>query len=295
MENSHRFLNRRTLARLSQQHLRTRRFVDGNVAGAHRSPFQGFSTEFSEHREYTVGDDLRHLDWKVFGRTDKYYLKRYEDETNLVCHIVVDVSESMIFKSSDKAPSKLDYASEMAASLAWLVLNKQDAVSLTTFDHQIKTALPPVAGAGQLQPILSALDQVSSTEKSEMENIFFELGSRLTQRGIIVVISDFFDEASSMLKGLASLVKRQQDVIVLHVLDRAEIEFPYDSPTRFESLEIDGAQIVDPLTLREAYLSTINEYLETFSKGCRSLSIDYEQICTDEDIGVRLSKMLSAR
>lgn len=291
----HRFLNPQVLARLGSLKLRARRVVDGNVAGAHRSPYQGFSVEFSEHREYTPGEDLRHLDWKVLGRTDKYYLKRYEDETNLTCHLILDVSESMSFRGAKASESKLDQASSIAATLAWLTLKNQDAVSLTTIDETVRDSVNPSSAAGHLQQILRVLEESTGLEKTNLRPLLEQIGSRLKRRGVIVVISDFFDDPDSVLAGLGSLRRRQHDVIAIQVLDREEINFPFQSPTRFRGMEHAASAIVDPASLAKAYRKTFHDFLSAFKRGCALQQVEYMLCCTDDDIGIRLAAFLASR
>jgi len=291
----HKFLNPQALTKLTGLHLRSKRVVEGHVAGAHRSPYQGFSVEFSEHREYTPGDDIRHLDWKLFGRTDKYYLKRYEDETNLLCYLVVDVSESMRYQSARAPVSKLHYACSLAATLGWLVLQKQDAVALLTFDEVIRQWLNPSSGAAHLKQILQILETAQPRQKTRLKAVLQEVASRLTRRGIVIVISDYFDDPASIFAGLRSIKQRHHDVIALQVMDRAEIDFPFQSPTRFHGLEQNPTEIVDPLSLGKAYRKTIQDFLRSMRLGCADLAIEYSLCRTDEDLGTRLASFLNSR
>ena len=239
METESQLFDARMLARLHGLPLRARQKVEGHVCGMHRSPFHGFSIEFAEHREYAPGDDLRYLDWKVFGRTDKYYLKRFEEDSNLVCHVLLDASESMAVPERGLAPwSKLDYAKRAAAALIYLILHQQDSAGLVVFDNEIRTLL-----RAQQQPFASegdfAVDWTESRrrEKTATGVIFHDLAERLKRRGLVIVLSDMFDDLGPTLAGLKHLRHRRHEVIVMHVLDPAEIEFPFDEPTLFCGME----------------------------------------------------------
>src|SRR5262245_13534903 len=201
----------RTLAKLKGLRLRARHIVEGYVAGLHRSPYHGFSIEFAEHREYAPGDDLRYVDWKVFGRTDKFYLKQYEDETNLIVYLVLDISESMTYQGPDAALSKLEYAQCLAASIAWLVLQQQDAVGLVTFDDQIRSTIRPSGNASHLKELLQAMETTPTTVKTKTGPVFHELAERWTKRGVVIILSDLFDNVATMLAGLKHFRHRRHD------------------------------------------------------------------------------------
>lgn len=290
-----RFLDPQLLGRLRGLRLRPRHIVEGSVAGLHRSPFRGFSIEFAEHREYVPGDDLRYLDWKVFGRTDKLYLKQFEDETNLLCHLVLDVSESMAYRGPDARLSKLDYARQLAAALAWLVLEQQDAVGLATFDSQIRASIRPSSSRAQLKDILSVLEATEGRAKTATGPIFHELAQRLAKRGVVVVISDLFDNVETLLAGLRHFRYRRHDVIVLHVMDPAELDFPFDRPTLFRGLEQLPEVLTDPRALRRAYLDEVERFLSAVKAGCRAQRVDYQLFRTDRPPDVALATFLAAR
>ena len=212
------FLEPHVLAQLQGLELRARRIVEGYVSGVHRSPYHGFSIEFAEHREYAPGDDLRYVDWKVFGRTDKIYLKQYEDETNLLCYLVLDTSESMQYRGPDSPMSKLEYAQCVAAAVAHLVLQQQDSVGLATFDREVRSLVRASGNPSHLKQLLHVMEQTGAVEKTNMGPIFHELAERLKKRGVLIVLSDLFDDVPTMLAGLKHLRHRRHDVIVLQVL-----------------------------------------------------------------------------
>jgi uncharacterized protein (DUF58 family) len=288
-------LDPRTLAKLSGLALRARHIVEGYVAGLHKSPYHGFSIEFAEHREYAPGDDLRYVDWKVFGRTDKVYLKQYEDETNLICYLVLDVSESMTYKSAGAAMSKLQYAQCVAAALGWLVLKQQDAVGLSTFDSQIRAMIRPAGNPSHLEQILHVMEAVVPGKKTAAGPIFHELAQRLTKRGVVIVLSDLFDDVESLAAGLKHFRHRRHDVVLLHVLDPAELEFPFRGPTEFKGLEEFPEVQADPAVIRRAYLRELSAYRESLEQACRREHIDYFLLRTDQPLDLALTQVLATR
>lgn len=265
------------------------------MAGLHRSPYHGFSIEFAEHREYAPGDDLRYVDWKVFGRTDKYYLKQYDDETNLICHLVLDVSESMAYRGPAAALSKFEYAQALSAALAWLVLRQQDAVGLVTFDDQVRVQIRPSSQPSHLRQILQVLETATPVAKTQAGPIFHELAERMNKRSVVVILSDLLDDVDALLAGLKHLRHRRHDVIVFHVLDPAEIEFSFQRPTLFRGLEAMPHVVADPRVLRRAYLRELDQYLRAVRLGCRRFGLEYQEMRTDRPLDAALTSYLSAR
>lgn len=295
MEQSPRSLDPQTLAKLRGLRLRARHLVEGYLAGQHRSPYHGFSIEFAEHREYAPGDDLRHVDWKVFGRTDKFYLKQYEDETNLLCYLTLDVSESMQYQSSQAPLSKAEYSQVLAAALAWLVLERRDSAGLCTFDSQVRTFLRPGGGPPQMQAVLQALEAVQPGPKTAAGQVLHELAERYRKRGVVVVISDLLDNVDSVLAGLRHLRHRRHDVVLFHVLDPAEIHFPFHGPTRFLGMEGADPVVAEPEMLRRAYLRELAAWRRKLEEGCSAERIDYLPISTAEAPDRVLTQFLAAR
>jgi len=295
VETSQNYFDPQVLARLEGLPLRARRIVEGYVAGVHRSPYHGFSIEFAEHREYAPGDDLRYLDWKVFGRTDKFYLKQFEEETNLVCSLVLDTSESMGYRSEAAPMSKLDYARCIAAALAYLVLRQQDSVGLVTFDREVRASLRASSNPSQWEPLIRVMEESSPREKTAAGAIFHDLAERIRRRGIVVVLSDLFDDVDAMLAGLKHFRHRRHEVIVFHVLDPAELEFPFDEATRFQGLEGWADLVVEPRALRRAYLDQFDRYLRRVRHGCRAAQIDHVLMRTDRSLELALSSYLASR
>lgn len=288
-------LDPRTLAKLKGLYLRARHIVEGYVAGLHRSPYHGFSIEFAEHREYTPGDDLRYVDWKVFGRTDKFYLKQYDDETNLLCHLVLDVSESMSYRGPQAPLSKFEYAQATAAALAWLVLRQQDAVGLVTFDEQVRASIGASSNPAQLQQLFQSLEAAPLEAKTDSGPIFHELARRMKKRSVVVILSDFFDDVDSIITGLKHFQYRRHDVLLFHVLDPAELDFSFSRPTIFRGLEEMPRVTADPRSLRGAYVKEIEDYLRRLRTECRRIGIDYRQLRTDQPFDMALSNYLAAR
>jgi uncharacterized protein (DUF58 family) len=295
VENNLKFLDPQTLAKLQGLELRARSIVEGYVSGVHRSPFHGFSIEFAEHREYSQGDDLRYVDWKVFGKTDKFYLKQYEEETNLVSHLLVDTSESMRYKSAAAPLSKLEYAQCVAASLAYLILQQQDSVGLVTFDGEIRALVRASSNPSHLKQLLHVMENAVAERKTRTGPIFHELAERLKRRGLVVILSDFFDDVPSMIAGLKHFRHRRHEVVVFHVLDPAEVEFPFRETTLFRGMEQLPDVLTDPRALRKAYLEEFGSFQRAVRKGCRAQHIDYVLLRTDQSLEVALSSYLAAR
>ncbi|RCS41558.1 DUF58 domain-containing protein [Bremerella cremea] len=288
-------LDPQTLANVQGLRLRAKHIVEGLIAGSHRSPHRGFSIEFAEHRDYAPGDDLRYLDWKVLGRTDKYYIKQFEDETNLICNLVVDVSESMRYRGPTAAISKLEYAQCLAATIGWLILQQQDAVGLVTFDDQIRNLVPASGSPVQLQQVIDVLQTAESKEKTQMGPLLHELSGRLNRRGLVIVMSDFFDEVDSIMAGLKHLRYRKHDIVLLQILDPAELDFPFDRPTMFHGLEAFPELLADPISVRKAYRQEIEAFVNDLRSQALANQMDYAQIRTDQPFDAVLRNFLNHR
>ena len=294
MENFQKYLNPQTLASLEGLDLQARMVVEGYVAGMHPSPFHGFSVEFAEHREYVPGDDIRHVDWKVWSKTDKLYLKQYEEETNLLLYLLLDTSESMAYASAGNV-SKLQYAQFVAASLAYMVLQQQDAVGMATFDDAVRRFIRPSGQTSHLKELIHALDTTPARSKSDIGLVFHDLAERFKKRGVVVILSDLFDEVPRLVAGLKHLRHRRHEVIVFHVLDPAELDFPFRDTTLFKGMEGMPDVLTEPYALRRAYQAEINAYIDEVKKGCRMIDIDYVPLRTDWDLDAALSSYLAAR
>jgi uncharacterized protein (DUF58 family) len=301
MEDTQRYLDPLALAKVRNLELQARLIVEGYLSGMHKSPYHGFSVEFAQHREYVPGDDLKHLDWKVYSRTGRFFLKQYEEETNLACWLLVDASESMRYGSgpvgTDGKPllSKYDYAAMAAAALAYLTLHQQDSAALVTYDNAVRQMVRPASQPSHLKQMVTCLNKGPGNERTRLAPIFHDLAERINRRGIVVVLSDFFDEVPDILAGLKHLRHKRHEVIVMHVLDRAELEFPFQEATLFRGLEQYPELLTDPRTLRDGYLQQIQTFVQELKTGCLAQNIDYVRLCTDMPLGVVLSSYLAYR
>ncbi len=294
MDDSRSYLNPRTLASLQGLDLQARLVVEGYVAGMHRSPYHGFSVEFAEHREYVPGDDIRHVDWKVWSKTDKLYLKQYEEETNLLTYLLLDTSESMAYASPGNV-SKLAYAQYVAAALAYMILQQQDSAGLATFDQQVNRFLKPSGQPSHLKEMFRLMDSAPAARKTDLGRILHDLAERTRKRGIVVVLSDLFDDVPNILKGLRHFRHRRHEVIVFHIMDPAELEFPFREPTLFKGLEGIPDVLVEPAALRKAYREEVTNFLNELKRGCQAIDIDYVPLRTDRTLDVALTGYLASR
>lgn len=289
------YLDPAALARLSGLALKARLIVEGYVTGLHRSPYQGFSVEFAEHREYAPGDDLRYVDWKVYGKSDRYYLKRFEEDTNFSCLLVVDTSESMQYRSEGAAVSKLEYAKYVAAALAHLVIQQQDAVGLVTFDSQLRHFIRPSSQPSQLRTLMHVLEDAQPSGETGIGPLMHELAERLQKRGLVIVLSDFFDDVDSLTSGLKHFRHRRHDVTLMQVIDPAEQDFDFNEPTLFKGLEGLPDEMADPRALRSAYRAEFEQFLWQVRGLSRTLSMDHVLFRTDDPLDVPLRSFLTRR
>jgi uncharacterized protein (DUF58 family) len=288
-----RFLDPAVLARLGTLELKARTVVEGFLTGLHRSPYKGFSVEFAEFRQYIPGDAPSSIDWKVYARSDRYYVKKFEEETNLDCRLLLDVSASMGYGS--RGVTKLEYASMLAASLAYLMNRQRDAVGLTTFDETIVTMLPPSARPGHLRSILVALDRVVLGSRTDVSRPLHMLADSIGKRGLVVLISDLLDDPERVVEGLRHFRFKGTDVIVLHVIDPAELTFPFERASRFRGMEGEDELMAVPSVVREHYLEELGTALETYKRELGSAGIDYRLIDTSEPLEFALLSYLSSR
>lgn len=293
MDDSQKYLDPATLAKIRGLELQARLVVEGYLSGLHKSPYHGFSVEFAQHREYVPGDDIKHVDWKVYGRTGRFFLKQYEEETNLACWLLLDVSESMQYRSG--AVSKYDYACMVASALSYLILHQQDSVGLVTFDDHVRSFLRPSGQPSYLKQLVQVMNQGPAGEKTRLAPLFHDLAERIARRGLIIVLSDLFDEVPDLLAGLQHLRHKRHEVVVFHVLDAAEVDFPFQEATLFRGMEQLPELLTDPRRLRQGYLDELNAFLREVERGCRSLNIDYVPLRTDTNLAVALSSYLAQR
>ncbi len=288
-----RYLDKRVLNKITRLDLKARHIVEGFVTGMHKSPYHGFSIEFAEHREYTPGDDIKHLDWKVFGRTDRLYIKEYELDTNLRSYILLDTSESMDYRSGEL--SKLELGGFIAASLAYKVLHQQDSASLVCFDKEVNQMIPASSSMGHMNALLGALNKAKAEKTTDLSSVFHVLAERFRQRGLVIIISDLFDDPGRILKALQHFRHKRHDVIVFHVLDEYEITFPFQRMTLFDGLEEHPKLLIDPRALQKAYREEVENACGILRRGCSKLMVDYTRISTDQQLDVELVKYLATR
>jgi uncharacterized protein (DUF58 family) len=287
------FLDPATLARLGTLELKARTVVEGFLSGLHRSPFKGFSVEFAEYRQYLPGDDLSTIDWKVYARSDRYYVKKFEEETNVDCYLLMDVSASMGYAS--RGLSKLRYGSMLAACLAHLMNRQRDAVALTTFDEAIVAMLPPSARPGHLRSILVTLDTLVPGRRTDVSKPLHLLADGIRKRGLVVLISDLLDEPEHVIDGLRHFRFRGSDVIVFHLLDPAELTFPFERAARFRDIELGDELMAVPSVVRQQYLDALNEAVARYRQELGSAGIDYQLIDTSTPLEFALMSYLSTR
>ncbi len=290
-----RYLDPRVLARISSLELRARLIVEGFFSGMHHSPHHGASVEFADHRVYVQGDDLRHIDWKVYGRTDKYYIKEYEQETNLNLVLVVDASESMAYRSAGSGMSKYEYASAVAASIAYLTLQQQDAVGLARFDDRLRDLVRPSTHAQQWKSIVHELALGPGGAKTSLQHVLDELTERISRRMMVIVLSDLLDDPEAVLRGCQHLRFGRHELLVWCFWDRAELTFPFLSPTRFEGLEGQGRVLGDPKALQHRYLDEVDRFQSRLRAGFAHLQIDYTLFDTSAPLDAALSGYLATR
>jgi len=293
LDDPRRFLDPAVIARTQRLDLRAQQVVEGFISGMHKSPFFGHSVEFVQHREYVHGDDLRHLDWKVWSKTDRYYIKQYEAETNLRSTLVVDVSESMQY---GRGPlSKYEYGCTIAACLGYLLLRQQDSVGLISFDSDVRQVVPPRSAQTHIDSLVRAMHVSKPKEKTDLEAILRRVAESTPTKGLIVIVSDLLADREPFFRGLEMLRHRRHDVLVFHVLDDDEVTFPFAGTTRFEGMEQLPDLLCDPRALRDGYLEALEEYLTEVRRGCSRRGIDYTLVRTGDYLDAALSKFLHFR
>jgi uncharacterized protein (DUF58 family) len=287
------FLDPAILASLGSLELKARTIVEGFLSGLHRSPYKGFSVEFAEYRQYMPGDDLSTIDWKVYARSDRFYVKKYEEETNLECRVALDVSASMGYRST--ALSKLEYAQYLAAALAYLMNRQRDAVGLLAFDDRIVSLVPPSSRAGHLRSLLVSLQRLTLGEKTNVSKPLHQLAEALSRRGLVVLISDLLDEPRQIVEGLKHFRFQGHEVAVFHVLDPHELTFPFERTSRFTDLETGDEIMAAPGLVREGYLKEMNGLMEFYRRELRLAGIDYTLLDSSQPLDFALMSYLSTR
>jgi uncharacterized protein (DUF58 family) len=293
MSDSKRFLHPEAIGRIARLDLRARHIVEGFLSGIHKSPYFGQSVEFLQHREYAPGDELRHIDWKVWAKQDRYYVKQFEEDTNLRATLVVDVSGSMQYGSG--AMNKYEYGCTVAACLAYLLLRQQDAVGCIAFDGGVRVKVPQKTKRSHLNSIIQALDSSEPKEKTDIGPILRAAAETFPRRGVVVMISDLLVDRAGLFRGLKLLRQHGHDVMLFHVMDDAELDFEFNGPTRFESLELEEHLTCNPRALREGYLQALNAYLEEVRHGCAKDGVQYKLVRTSEPLDGALATFLTDR
>jgi uncharacterized protein (DUF58 family) len=298
------YLDPKTLDRIKRLDVRARLVVEGFITGQHRSPYHGFAVEFATHREYSPGDDLRHIDWKVWSRSDRLYIKEYEEETNLKCTIIVDASKSMRYGEhphpgprprGEGAWRKYDYAATAAASLAYLLQQQQDAVGLVTFTTAVQKNLPASSHPNHLKLLVNELEQTEPDSATDIAQVFPELARQIRRRGLIVLISDLFVPIPALAESLKQFRLRRHEVIIFHVMHDDELTFPFQENTLFRGLEEPIQLFTEPRALRRAYLQAVERFLEDVRKVCGSAGVDYVRMNTKDPLDAALGSYLAFR
>ncbi len=295
MNQTQKYFDPETLAKIRPLGLRARTLVEGVMSGLHRSPLRGHSIEFAQHREYVPGDDLRQVDWKVYARSDRYHLKQYEDETNLIVYLMLDTSESMQYRGTRSPLTKLEYAQLIVFSVAYLVITQQDSAGLATFSSQLDGWLPPRGVAAYLDDIIRLMESAPTGERTDLARVVELAAQRCSKPGVIVLVSDLLDDQSRLLTALKRLRHQRHDVIVVHVLDESELTFPFDRSTRFEGLEGLPEVITDPLLIGGAYRRAMAAFCSDLEVGCQQLGVDYHRMQTNESLAATLPQLLARR
>jgi uncharacterized protein (DUF58 family) len=283
------------IARISDLTLRSRRLVEGAISGQHRSPFHGFNVEFATYREYAPGDDLRRLDWRVFARSERHYVKQYEEESNARVTFVVDASASMNYRGSGAELSKFAYGATMVVALAMLLARQQDPVGLVLFDEAATTVLPPSATLSQVTVLAGLLEKCLPTRKTDLGGLLRTISGQSRRRGLVVIVSDLFTDLDAVYDGLNRLRFLGHEVLMMQVLDRDEVDLPFDGPTVFQDIEGIEELFAEPGAFRQSYRRAMKEFLDGVSHECGSRGYDHVRLFTDEQLGVSLSTFLHAR
>ncbi len=273
--------------------LKAKMVVEGYIIGQHRSPYHGFSVEFAEHRSYESGDEIRHIDWKLYGKTNKLYIKRYEEETNLRAHLILDTSKSMNYSSGNI--SKLEYGSYLLAALSYLMISQQDAAGVVLFDESIRSFVPPKSTSSHLNILLNTLDVKSCGVDTNIEPVLHEMAEKINKRGLVIIISDLFDNPDNIMNGLKHFRHNKQEVIIFHILDKNELEFNFNSRTQFIDMESGENITTDPWHIRDDYQNLIINQQKFYKQECGLNQIDYIPLYTHDNLDKGISEYFNKR
>ena len=290
---SNQYLSSEIISSISSLSLKARLLVEGLIVGMHKSPYHGFSVEFSEHRSYNPGDEIRNIDWKIWGKTDKYFVKEYEEETNLLSHIILDQSNSMSYSSINT--SKLDYAKVLAASLAYLMLKQQDAVGLTLFDSKIRSSIPPKSKSNHINSLFQIMENIIPGPDTKIGDILHISAESIKKRGLVIIISDFFDDLESIISGIKHYRYKGHEVILFHILDEQELQLNFDQRTQFIDLETQETITTDPWHIKDDYQVELNKFCDSLKMNCRKNKVDYTLLNTKQPIETALFDYLLKR
>ena len=293
MPTSTRILSPEIISRLNNLSLKARSVVEGFIVGLHKSPYHGFSVEFSEHRSYGIGDEIRHIDWKIWGKTDRYYVKQFEEETNLKSYLLIDQSFSMNYQSAKV--SKLEYAQLLAASLGYLMLKQQDAVGLTLFDDKIRVNIPAKSKRSHLNVILAQMENISAGPETHIAPVLHQTAEVIKKRGLIILISDLFDSPEEVLSGLQHFRYKGHEVVVFHILDSKELTLDFAQRTRFRDMESGEEMITEPWHIQADYQRSMEAFCNYYKIQCRQNNIDYVKLTTETSLDLALSEYLLKR
>ncbi|MBD3288761.1 DUF58 domain-containing protein [candidate division KSB1 bacterium] len=292
-EDYRKYLKPEIISKLKSMEMRARMVVEGFIAGLHKSPYHGFSVEFAEHRQYMPGDEIKHIDWKVFGKTDRFYVKQFEEETNLKSYLLLDASASMGYSSN--GINKLQYASYLAAALTYLMIKQRDAVGLLTFDHKIRKYLPPRSIKSYLHLILQEFERLESAEVTDVSSTFHEMAERIDRRGLVVILSDLYDDPEKIMLALKHFRHKKHEVIVFHILDPLEISFNFKKEAVFKDLETGEEIATQPWHIQREYQEKVSRFIDNYKRQCRQNQIDYVLINTDMDFDRALIEYMIKR
>ena len=288
------YLNPETVSKLKGMELRARMVVEGFIAGMHKSPYHGFSVEFAEHRQYMPGDNIRDIDWKVYAKRDRFYIKQYEEETNLKAYLLLDCSASMAYRSGSRI-IKLDYARLLAAALSYMMLRQRDAVGLVAFDEKIRRYVPPRSKYGHLHVLLSEIAGQTPSDKTDIASALHEMAERIKRRGLIIVLSDLLDEADHIISGLKHFRYNRHEVIVFHILDPRERDFAFPREAIFKDMETGEELTTLPYQIKKDYAQAVRGFADEIAAACRQANIDYHPIDTATPFDKALYAFLAKR
>ena len=287
------YLSNEAISKLENLQIKAKKVVEGFIVGLHKSPYHGFSVEFSDHRAYGPGDEIRHIDWKLWAKTNRFFVKRYEEETNLKAHLIIDQSNSMAYSSH--SITKLEYSKILAASFSYMLIKNQDAVGMYLFDSKVKKSILPRSTRSHLSVLLSEMEKITPQKDTNIARSLHECADKTNKKGLVILISDLMDEQEDVLTGLKHFLYKGHEVIVFHILDPQEINFDFDERVRFKDLELGTDIITDPRQIKQTYQENMNKFIDFYRQNCGKNRIDYIQISTNQPLDTALTEYLAKR